>query len=389
MSEGVIMDSDSLVHRAGKKLWIEAKSVFDICDLDDFRLSALDILMRQINAERGSFILLDGPDLVPHRQYAVSRGLDDKYLNLYRRYYHHLNPFAKKGFNPEKDVLTTEDVTSFKRLQRTEYYNDFLKPQSIHHQLIIMLWSGGRAIGAASLYRPKDYHGFSLEEKKRAGLLAPFISVCLMKNLALTRMNIQNDIIKAIVSGQPNRGIIIIDESFTAVHYNEKAVKVFKSDRIKSFNPLKPLEAFPQELRNVCEECLHQSFKTSEEDFPVPRLRVDLYPKCRMVAHVHKIYGDQHRHFLLLELEPEESISSLNNILSDMGLTAREVELSNLIIKGLKNTEISEKLFISEYTVQNHLKSIYRKMKVKNRSSLIYRCIQLTSEDTSLKNSFH
>jgi len=383
------MDSGSLERRDEQNLLVQAKSVFDICNLDEFRLSVLDILMRHLGAERGSFLILDGSDLIPHKQYAVSRGLDDKYLNLYRRYYHHLNPFAKKRFEPEKDVLTTEDVTTFKRLQRTEYYNDFLKPQSIYHQLIVMLWSGGQTIGAASLYRPKDSREFSLEEKKKAGLFAPFISVSLMKNLAVTRMNIQDDIIKAMVSGQPNRGIIIIDENFTAVHYNERAVNMFKTAKIKSFNPLKPLETFPKELRNACEECLLSSSETSEEDFSIPRFRVDLNPKCRMVAHVNKISGDHHRHFILLDLEPEESISSLNDILSDMGLTLREVELTNLVIKGLKNTDISEKLFISEYTVQNHLKSIYRKMKVKNRSSLIYRCIQLTSKDSSVNNSFH
>jgi DNA-binding CsgD family transcriptional regulator len=383
------MDSGNLEQRDEQNLLVEAKGVFDICDLDEFRLSALDILMRQIDAERGSFLILDGSDLIPNKQYAVSRGVDDNYLNQYRRYYHHLNPFAKKRFDPDKIVLTTEDVTTFKRLQRTEYYNDFLKPQSIHYQLVIMLLSGGRTIGAASLYRPKDSHGFSLEEKNKAGLLSPFISVGLMKNLAVTRMNIQNDIIEAIVSGQPDRGIIIIDENFTAVHYNEKAVNTFKTAKIKSFNPLKPLEAFPPELRSACKECLLCSSEKPEEDFSIPKFMIDLHSKYRMVAHVHKICGDHNRHFIMIHLEPEESINSLNQILSDIGLTPREVELSNLLIKGLKNNDISKKLFISEYTVQNHLKSIYRKMKVKNRTSLIYRCIQLTSEDTSSKNSFH
>ena len=71
----------------------------------------------------------------------------------------------------------------------------------------------------------------------------------------------------------------------------------------------------------------------------------------------------QNRHFIILHLEPEESINCLNNILSDMGLTPREVELVQpLDYQGLKNTVISaNKLFISEYTVQNHLKAIYQK----------------------------
>ncbi|MBU4425245.1 MAG: LuxR C-terminal-related transcriptional regulator, partial [Proteobacteria bacterium] len=35
------------------------------------------------------------------------------------------------------------------------------------------------------------------------------------------------------------------------------------------------------------------------------------------------------------------------------------------------------KLFISKYTVENHLKSIYEKMDVKNRTELSYRLQQM------------
>lgn len=385
------MNPDSLEQGVGQDLFVRMENVFDICDLDEFRLRVLDILMRQINAEKSSFLLLNGPDVIPNKQYAVSRGIDEKYLNLYRRYYHHLNPFAKridskrpKSDMSDKAVLTTEDVIPYKRLLQTEYYNDFLKPQSIHHQLIIMLWSGGRFIGAASLYRPNRFSNFSMEDKKRASQLAPLIAVGLMKNLAVSKMDLQHHIIDAILSQQPNRGVIIMDESLTAVHYNQKAVNMFKKANIKSFNPSKPLDKLPKKVVDACKESLRGNPDTPTENAASPRFSIDWHHKCRMVAKVHNVCGDASRQFIILYLEPEESIDSLNSILSEMGLTPREVELSNLLVQGLKNCDISKKLFISEYTVQNHLKSIYRKMKVKNRSSLIYRCIQLTSEDTAL-----
>jgi DNA-binding NarL/FixJ family response regulator len=49
------------------------------------------------------------------------------------------------------------------------------------------------------------------------------------------------------------------------------------------------------------------------------------------------------------------------------------MEIAGLICDGLKNREIGEKLFISEYTVENHLRSIYQKMDVSNRTSLVNR----------------
>jgi DNA-binding CsgD family transcriptional regulator len=344
------------------------------------------MLMRHMDAGMGSFLILDGLELIPDKHYAVARGIDDKYLNLYKRYYHHMNPFARvKHIDPDHNVLTTEDVTTFKRLTATEYYNDFLKPQSIHHQLIIMLWSGNRVVGAASVYRPKEARGFSCREKTKAGLLAPFISVALVKNLAVARMDLQKNIIDAIVSEHPHQGIFIIDENFTAVYYNEKAVNLFKAAHIKSFNPIKPLGALPAELLNACKDYLLSSPDKPKDDVSIPGIRIDWYPKCRLIARVHKICGDHRRRFVMLSLEPEESIKTLNQILTDMKLTPREVEISNLLVKGLKNSDISEKLCISEYTVQNHIKSIYRKMMVKNRSGLIYRFLQLTSRE----NAFH
>jgi len=55
-------------------------------------------------------------------------------------------------------------------------------------------------------------------------------------------------------------------------------------------------------------------------------------------------------------------------------VTAREQEVIELICQGLKNKEVSEKLHISEVTVSHHLTSIFRKLDVSDRISLILYC---------------
>lgn len=52
-------------------------------------------------------------------------------------------------------------------------------------------------------------------------------------------------------------------------------------------------------------------------------------------------------------------------------LTAREREVVNLICQGHKNKTISGTLHISEATVSHHLTSIYRKLEVEDRTSLV------------------
>jgi DNA-binding NarL/FixJ family response regulator len=52
-------------------------------------------------------------------------------------------------------------------------------------------------------------------------------------------------------------------------------------------------------------------------------------------------------------------------------LTTREREIVALVGKGLSNRHVSEKLFISDSTVRNHLTSIFRKLEVHNRMELM------------------
>jgi DNA-binding CsgD family transcriptional regulator len=62
----------------------------------------------------------------------------------------------------------------------------------------------------------------------------------------------------------------------------------------------------------------------------------------------------------------------LTQIFHKYELTSREQEIIRLIIDGKSNKEIGDQLFISLNTVKNHLYSIYKKIRVKNRYELIH-----------------
>ncbi len=53
------------------------------------------------------------------------------------------------------------------------------------------------------------------------------------------------------------------------------------------------------------------------------------------------------------------------------GFTKREAEVLQAVSEGLSNREIAEQLFVSEETVKSHLKSIYRKLSVRDRAEAI------------------
>ena len=57
--------------------------------------------------------------------------------------------------------------------------------------------------------------------------------------------------------------------------------------------------------------------------------------------------------------------------INNQKLSIREIEVLALIMQGLTNNEIAEKLFISYETVKSHRKNILEKTKAKNTAALI------------------
>ncbi|MGB8829325.1 MAG: response regulator transcription factor [Dehalococcoidales bacterium] len=57
-------------------------------------------------------------------------------------------------------------------------------------------------------------------------------------------------------------------------------------------------------------------------------------------------------------------------------LTPREIEVLQLLAKGLSNEDISKKLFLSEGTVRNHVSSIVDKLGVSDRTQVAILAIQ-------------
>lgn len=64
-------------------------------------------------------------------------------------------------------------------------------------------------------------------------------------------------------------------------------------------------------------------------------------------------------------------LKSINNPDEEKLLTSRELEILNLIAQEYTNKQISDKLFISERTVETHRKNIFRKTKTNSVVGLI------------------
>ncbi|GAB4412682.1 MAG: hypothetical protein OHK0039_18870 [Bacteroidia bacterium] len=83
------------------------------------------------------------------------------------------------------------------------------------------------------------------------------------------------------------------------------------------------------------------------------------------------------RSWLRLEIEQQrqairaESVREAPSATLATMLSPREQEVLQLILAGLSNKEIADKLFISPATVKTHINNIYKIIEVKNRREAI------------------
>lgn len=67
-------------------------------------------------------------------------------------------------------------------------------------------------------------------------------------------------------------------------------------------------------------------------------------------------------------------------------LTRRELDVMELLLQGLSNKEIATRLSLNPVTVKLHNRSIFRKLKVRNRTEATVRWLQITG-DLSLRKA--
>lgn len=71
-------------------------------------------------------------------------------------------------------------------------------------------------------------------------------------------------------------------------------------------------------------------------------------------------------------LLPAQQSFSRNEVrLRELGITRRELEILELIARGLSNREIAEQLFVSENTVKTHSSRLFDKLSAKRRTQAV------------------
>jgi len=282
--------------------------------------------------------------------YNVSEGVIASYCS----YYQALHPMvlvinSNKGrdflaYTRNKAVRITDCIQE-SVLAEMEYHCDFQSQSNIFYEICVNSYHRRHAIAAWGIQRSKNMGDFRNTEIDTINLLLPHFAKA-MHNINMREKK------------RPSKsGTIIINDEGRAIYMDDNAKEILKG---KSKSVLKNIIEFGPVLGAKGD----MSFVFSEESGN--KYSVTTEPSEN---------GDGQKIIHLDHLASPES--GFLSRLADFDLTRRQHEIVILVIQGLSNHEIAEKLFISEQTVKDHLQDAFEKIGVNRRSKLIAKLLGL------------
>lgn len=340
------------------------------------RQKALYALFHTISAEGAIFFLPDGNGQLTS---IIIKNLEKAYGNYYKTYYYQFDPLhLTHGLGTEKRLTYLEKIISYDSFQSTEYYNDFLKPQKIHHKLIVNMVAEEELYGRIVLTRPKKSRRFTEKELRIARTISPYLAHALAHNDLRKKIRLKGNILDHMEE-QSLIGMVLLNESLNITYKNPKAEEI-----CGKFNgagsPVNQTDPITSQFLKDCREIKAGLKSCPAGGMVVPKHSVVRGPNRTRFSLISKALDqglDWEDSQMFMVSIKEQSTANIDPqyLMDAFHLSKREIEVAALLFLGLKNAQIAGELFVSEITIKKHLQSIYDKVDVHNRTTLINRIL--------------
>lgn len=270
--------------------------------------------------------------------------------------------YERINSDSEDKSVTIKDLMTYTDYEKTQHCKH-LMDMNLYYQLTAYPIINSEKGDSIAVFRKKDEEEFTLKDKIILSYIANVISPI------LTEVKNSLHLKEKIEFFQSNNkilpfGLITFDENFEITDFNDLALNYYaaaiKSDEITHLD--KSL------IDNVFSVEDKATFSISENitiEQILNTYTFKLFPKNKITL------SNETKKYYVLHIYKSKAIDTVDDINNIFGLTQRELEIVLLIMKGYKNKEITERLFISKSTTQTHLENTYRKVDVHSRTELI------------------
>ncbi len=304
---------------------------------------------------------------------------DRTFLNQYADYFWRYDPLYRMQFynNTKNPVFKTDDVIPYSQMIKLDYYNFFLRPQNLLGELIIRLYSKDSVFGAISLQRFKEHPNFNKKDTQKASLLVPYLNNIFDTANRFLRNNEERMLLEQWMESY-SEGMILLDSEFKPLYLNSKA-KLFcllmNGMRAKALNEDSSVDTIIPRI--VIQDCMNMKTLQNNSDSLKSHSNkiINIRPNKRYYLQYFSTVWPTNKlpvpRFIIFLNELSKYGTSVEEFLNtEEKLSEREEVVAQYVAIGLSNKQIADKLCLSPFTVQNHLKSIFEKTGLDSRAKL-------------------
>jgi DNA-binding CsgD family transcriptional regulator len=292
-------------------------------------------------------------------------GADDIFWSLERLYFEH-HQSVRRMMDIHQSVALLSETTGGD-LERSTRYLEYLRPLGLAHEMRGAFTSGGYLWGSMDLIRESGSPDFETREANLLRRIAPHLG----NGLKMAALRMQAPVEEG---GTDVPGVLTLDYQGSVVQHTPAAERWLRD--LEDLGPgWREWDGLPRALHTVfllLRRTLSPERDRDEESVPSLRARARSGRWLTLYGSLTEATPERRAETVII-IEPTKPEELLPFSMSAYGLSPREEEIVKFVVRGLSTTRISRTLFISEYTVQNHLRSVFEKVGVRSRGELVKR----------------
>ena len=275
------------------------------------------------------------------------------------------NEFLEVDFNKWVSLAGGRNVESLFRATKgrpedSARFRDILAPLGLGDELRAALMDGGSCWGYICLHRERDSQGFRLDEIEFLQSIVRHVARGLRAGLLIESLKSRT------LASSP--GMLILSDDLSVVGTSQSA-----EQWLNEIQDLPKRKELPQSIYAVARRL--QEIEASEQVSLSPQVRIRTRSGHWLLLHAMRLSVPGGEGRVGIVLEPAASGEVVPLTLLAYGLTQREAEVAQLVLRGTSTAAIAETLCISALTVQQHLKAIFEKTGVSSRRELSARVL--------------
>jgi len=263
-------------------------------------------------------------------------------------------------------ALSLSEITGGKP-ERALRYREVMVPLGVEHELRGVFALDGELWGSISAMREPASPDFDAREVAFFRRIAPHLAA------GLKAATLRSEVLSE-PDGDNSPGVFVLDRAGRVVQHTGVAER-----RLRELGDLGPGwregDSLPSAILSMT-GALRQALGpgTDREGSSDPRLLVRARSGRWLVLHgawTEPVPDRGSETMIVIEAAGPREVAWLKT--SAYGLTKREREVVDLVVRGASTKQISRALYISEYTVQEHLSNVFEKVGERGRRALVKR----------------